>query len=392
MMKAGNMSKFVFILLFLVILEPVFGQTSDLGNKILEYQSKIRQLQEQKNTLSSQIQYMDAQIYLSGLKIQEAELKIETTKKEVKTLSARIQGVDNSLNYLSKTLIDRVSSSYKVKQISPLEIIFNSSNLSDLVNNVKYLKTARNNNQNLLIQVQQAKSNFEEQKKIREQKILELDFLNKYLKNQRVDLANQKIAKQKLLQDTDNDEKTYQNLLAKAQSEYKAIQGIVSVGANEIEIGNVRKGDKIASIIPGPSCNSAGAHIHFIVKDNGVISNPFYYLKPVSFNNCSGSSCGSVDGDHFNPSGSLDWPVTPSIELEQGYGVTWAIRNTWVGRIYGFHNGIDINGVNNDVIAISDGTSYKGSYSGANGCALPYVKLVHKDSSIISYYLHVYPE
>jgi len=366
------------------------GQSSDLSNKIREYQQKLDELRRQKNTLSSQIQYMDTQIYLTGLKIKEIENKIDTIQKEVETLTQRISGMDDSLSYLLKTLIDRITASYKTRKISPMDILFNSTNISQLINNIKYLKTARENNQNLLIQVQQVKLNFEEQKKLREQKAVELDNLDKSLSIQQKEFDYQKIAKQKLLVDTNNDEVKYQELLSQAQAEYTAIQGIVTAGGNEVEIGSIKKGDVIASIISGPSCNSGGPHTHFIVKDNGVIANPFNYLKPISFSNCSGSFCGSSDGDLFNPSGNLDWPLPASIELEQGYGSTWAVRNTWVGRVYSFHNGIDINGANSDITAISDGDLYKGSYNGMNGCALPYVKLVHKDSNIITYYLHVY--
>ncbi len=368
------------------------SQANDLSNKIREYQQKLDELRQEKNTLSSQIQYMDTQIYLTGLKIKETEANIETIKKEVETLTQRIEGMDSSLDYLSKTLISRVTSTYKAHYISPLEMIFNSNSLGELINNIKYLKSAQENNQKLLIQVQQVKLNYEEQKKLREQKTVELDNLSKSLEEQEIDLGNQKTSKQKLLADTNNDERKYQDLLNKAQAEYTAIQGIVSVGANEVEIGSVKKNDTIASIIPGPSCNSGGPHTPFIVKDNGVVSDPFNYLKPVAFNNCSASSCGSSDADPFNPSGNLDWPLQPTIELEQGYGSTWAVRNTWVGRVYNFHNGIDINGASNDIYAISDGTLYKGSYGGSNGCALPYVKLVHKDSNITTYYLHVYPK
>lgn len=55
-----------------------------------------------------------------------------------------------------------------------MDMLFNSGNISQLINDIKYLKTARENNQKLLIQVQQVKLNFEEQKKLREQKYVKL--------------------------------------------------------------------------------------------------------------------------------------------------------------------------------------------------------------------------
>ena len=201
-------------------------------------------------------------------------------------------------------------------------------------------------------------------------------------------MDNQKAAKQKLLNVTQNDEKIYQRLLEQARAEYAAIKGIIAGAGTETKLREVKKGEVIASVISGASCNSSGGHLHFIVQDNGSVTNPFNYLKSVDHSNCSGSGCGSSDGDSFNPSGSWDWPLNPAIELEQGYGNTWAARNTWVGRIYSFHNGIDINGSSNSALSVSDGDMYRGSYS--VGCTLPYLKLFHKNLNIRKFYFDVY--
>lgn len=385
---------FFLVIIFLFFTSNLFAQTSqsqqkkDLENQILEYQKKLNDLKQQKNTLSSQIQYMDTQVYLTTLQINETEQKILNTGKEIDLIGTRIDRLDQSLDYLSKQLIQRIIEGYKKKRLNIFSVIFDNEGANDLLNKVKYLKTAQDNNQKLLFIVQEAKTNYEEQKKLREEKKLELDKLTETLNSQKLALNSHKIQKQRLLADTNNDEVTYQSLLIQAQAEYKAIQGIITGAGTETKLGDIKMGETIATIIPGSSCNSGGSHTHFIVKENGAVMNPFNYLKSVSFSNCSGSSCDSGDGDQFNPSGSWDWPLNPSIKLEQGFGSTWAVRNTWIGRIYSFHNGIDINGSSNDVLAVSDGTIYKGVYS--VGCALSYVKLVHKGTNVETYYLHVY--
>lgn len=379
----------LFLIGFLFFAPIIYSQNaSDVAKKIDEYQKKLTELGKQRDTLSAEIQYMTLQINLTTLQIQDTEEKIVSAQNEIEILTSRIVGLDTALNHLSKLLLKKVVQGYKNKPLSFFDIVFNSQNANDLIGKVKYLKTAQENNQKLLIQVQETKINFEEQKNLREEKTIELAKLESRLNNQKADLDNQKAAKQKILSITQNDERNYQRLLEQARAEYAAIQGIISGGGTETKLREVSKGQSIASIISGASCNSSGGHLHFIVQENGVVSNPFNYLKSVDHSNCSGSGCGSSDGDAFNPSGSWDWPVNPSIELEQGYGSTWATRNTWAGRIYSFHNGIDINGSSNTVQAVSDGELFRGSY--AVGCTLPYVKLVHKDSNIVTFYLHVY--
>ena len=361
----------------------------DLQKKIEEYENKLTELRDQKNTLSSQIQYMDTQIYLTGLRVEETNAKIEKTEYEIGKLDDWIGDLDVSLDELSKTMIERITASYKNRKASVIDIVFDSTSASDIVNKLKYYEVARESNKKVLLEVQEAKSNYEEQKELREKKKKELDTLHKTLIVQEEDLKNQQDAKRRLLETTQNDEQTYQQLLAQARAEYAAIQGIVAGAGTETKIGDVTKGERIASIIAGASCNSSGGHLHFIVQEGGSTQNPFSYLKSVDLKNCSGSSCGSGDGDSTFTDNSYnwDWPLNPTIEMNQGYGETWAVRNTWVGRIYNFHNGIDITGSSYDVSAVSDGTLYKGSYS--VGCALSYMKLVHKDSNTTTLYLHV---
>lgn len=391
-MKSRKLKTFflIFFILFIFFYNPFYTKTlaqenqqiSEIRKKIEEYEKKLSEIRQQKNTLYSQIQYMDTQIYLTNLKIQETEKKIEKTAKEIEILDSKIEGLDSSLNHLSKLMISKIIHSYKQKDFSIFELFFNSQNVGRFINKLKYIKTVRDNNQKLIIEVQKTKINFEEQKNLREEKKKEFDNLKIILAKQKEDLNSQKLAKEKLLIDTQNNESIYQSLLAKAQSEYAAIQGIIAGSGIEKKIREVKKGEIIASIIAGPSCNSSGSHLHLMIKENNYVQNPFNYFKNTSYINYSG-------GDPWNPSGSWDWPIDPPIEFYQGYGYTWAIKNTWVGSIYQFHNGIDIFGSSYNVYAIDDGILYQGSYQGSN-CILPYVKLVHKNSNISSYYLHTY--
>ena len=105
--------------------------------------------------------------------------------------------------------------------------------------------------------------------------------------------------------------KKYQQLLATARAEFEAIQAIIAGKGEEEEVGSVSQGQRIASLIQGPSCNSSGEHLHFMASKGNNTVNPFSYLKGgVDHENCSGSSCGSSAGDPFNPSGSWDWPIS----------------------------------------------------------------------------------
>ncbi len=242
----GNMSKRT-VLFFLTMIfvglfftPRLFAQdglsncsNSDKNKEIACLEERISQLRQKKNTLSSQIQEMDAQVYIKTLTIQKTEQKITETEHEVETLDNRIDTLDSSLTNLSKVLIQRVVKGYKKHAFSFFDLFLNSENMSSLISTVKYQKTTQDNNQKLLVQVQEAKTNYEEQKTLRETKKKELDELVSTLENQKIALRNQQAQKQKLLIDTRNDETVYQQLLSQARLQLTSFKSFVQTSGGD---------------------------------------------------------------------------------------------------------------------------------------------------------------
>ncbi len=363
-------------------------ELDDLNNKIKEYEAKVSELKSQGNSLSVQIEAMDNQIKLTEYRVNATKQEIMDITLDIDSATKRMKNLESSLTDVSKVLLNRVVATYKAGGYETLPVLLASDNFADALSRANYLRIVQAHDKQLLLNTQQARNDYANQKQIFEDKRKKIEALKTQLEGYTAQLDKDKAAKESLLKATKNDEKKYQDLLSKARSEYAGIQGILAGNGAETEAGPVSEGSRIASIIPGASCNSSGGHLHFIVSRNGATENPFSYLKSVDHNNCSGSSCGSSDGDSFNPSGSWEWPIGGPITMYQGYGSTWATRNSWVGRIYSFHNGIDIVGPSYDVKAVRAGTLYRGSYAGA-GCRLPYVRVRHEDG-LDTFYLHVY--
>lgn len=355
-----------------------------LNEQIEQYQKEIVRLRSQAATLSNQIAQFNTQIKLTLLKITETEEKIAL-------LGGRIDQLEESLNALSKAFSSRIVEIYKMGRLGdPFLLLISAPDLSGAVSRYHYLQKIQRSDQNLLSKLEEAQRIYKAQRTGQEE-------LQAQLERQKTILDSQKKAKAELLSLTKNDERRYQELLAAARAEFEAIQAVIAGKGDETQVGSVSEGQRIASIIgwgswragtDSRSCNSSGAHLHFIISQNGNTQNPFNYLGGIDYENCSGSSCGSGGGDSFSPSGSWSWPINPKIKFSQGYGSTWAIANTWVGRIYNFHNGIDINSdSSSEVKTVKSGTLYRGSYG--VGCQLRYVRVDHDDSDLDIFYLHV---
>ena len=384
-------TKIVLLLTFLLLLTSrglslntsISAETQEekmerLANEVEQYENEIKRLQSESNTLSNQIAQYDAQIRLTTLKITETEEKILL-------LGGRINLIQTSIDSLTEAFNTRAKKTYKMARVGqPFMMLVSATDLSEVISSFHYLRKIQEADQDLLERLDTTKIEYKEEKDEQEQLQIELE-------RQKRALDSQKAVKANLLTVTKNDEKRYQSLLAAAKAEFEAIQAIIAGKGDEVEVGPVSEGEKIATVIQGVSCNSSGAHLHFMVAESGSTHNPFNYLNgSVSHENCSGSSCGSGDADPFNPSGSWNWPISSSIKFTQGYGHTWAVANTWVGKIYQFHNGIDINNTgDSSVKAVKTGKLFRGSYTGHNGCNLRYVRVDHDDGNLDTFYLHI---
>lgn len=380
----------IFLLSLLVGFTPVFAATPDeLKARIEETERILAEIGKQKDTLAKQISLMDSQMKLTSLKIFQTEVQIKTLEQEIEVLSGKIVRLDKSLDFLSRALLSRVAETYKRGKADFLLLLFSSKDFSEFISRYRYLQSVQIHDREVLLTMEQTRTSYDEQKQLKEKAQADLEKLQKQLEGQKKQLEVQTADRKRLLESTKGQEAVYQKLLADAKAELEAILGILEGRGDEKEIKKVNEGEKIAQVIEGSSCNSSGTHLHFMVVKDGKAENPFSFLRGgIDFENCSGSSCGSGDGDIFNPSGDWNWPLSPKIKLAQGYGYTWAVQHIpWLGGIYSFHNGIDIQGNSLEIKAIRRGTLYWGNFIG--GCTLRYVRVHHEDGELDSYYLHV---
>ncbi len=232
-----------------------------------------------------------------------------------------------------------------------------------------------------MLSLEEARVSYDRQKQEREEKQKELEALRGKLALQKAELDQQKNDKEYLLSVTKNDEKRYQDLLTRAQAEFQAIQAIIAGRGEEKEVGLVKEGEKIATVISGKSVCSTGTHLHFEVRDGDTPRNPTDYLKQISliWDN-------KPDGP-FSFSGSWRWPLSEPIRITQGFGDTFYARTL---RYYGGnpHSGLDMVNDSGEVFSVANGTLYNGSID-CGGGKLRYVRVKHEASNFSTYYLHI---
>ncbi|MDO8487407.1 MAG: peptidoglycan DD-metalloendopeptidase family protein [Candidatus Curtissbacteria bacterium] len=347
------------------------------------FTNKINQLSSQANTLSGQLAQFNSQILLTQVKIADAQVTIDKLEKEIGALGTRIGYIATSVDKLQVLLKQRIVATYQQGFVSNLEIIMSSQNFSDFILRAQYLRQVQENDRKILASLQQTKANYATQKDDREIKQAQIEESQKKLVALKADLDQQKVSKQALLKLTQNDESRYQQLLAAALAEKKAISAAFSDAVSRLnseEGSPVSQGQTIAVMgnSGAPNCSS-GAHLHFMVLKDGIAQNPANYLKNISpvWDNSPDSP--------FGFSGSWDWPLSgPSIT--QGFGMTYWARLGWYNG--SIHDGIDMVG-GPTIVAPRAGKLILGATS-CGSSTLKYAAIKHNDDSgIITLYLHI---
>lgn len=356
--------------LFSLFVSPVSAQDcdgiSDVYQRISCYQQTLDKLGNQHKTLSSQISSFDAQIKLTTLKITQTEEKIAL-------LSGRIDKLEGSLVSLTDAFSERAVETYKLARVGdPVMMIISSDDLSEAILRFNYLKKIQDADRGLMERLQNAQDTYKGEK-------LDQEELQNELEDQQAQLNEQKAAKKSLLDQTKNDEKKYQSLLAQALAEKAAIEKTLASG---VEVGPVKAGDPIGLVGNSgyPGC-STGKHLHFEVRKNGTWTDPGPYLQNKTLEDEQNGGTTAIG------SGNWQWPVSDPIRLTQHYGKTpYSWRYTYSG---GIHTGLDLVPMGSDVIrAPADGNLFKSSQSCGSSSIINIVYIEHGDG-VISFYLHV---
>ena len=354
-------------------------EIEELEEDIEKYKKKLNELSSRVQSLSNEIEYADTQIALTETQIQNSIYKIQQTENEIEELTddladlgVRIDKLVGSIDHQQVVLQERQRTRYKTKEVrdpSTFMIFFGSSTIGELVQKATYLRVVEEQDIKLLEQMRNTKNAYDKQKQLFEEKKTQEEQLHAQLQIEKanldsyqVQLVQQKADKKRLLEDTQNDEEKYQDLLAEAQRELNQIIGAVSVLKGQ-DGEKVKKGDVIG--IQGNSGYSFGDHLHFGVYRYSSFEeidgwNWYYnnYVDPDDVlkdknvywdDGCRSAGYKSV-GD-----GDWGWPLS-SPTVSQGFGHTCYSDSYYGGKV---HPAYDMYGAYGaPVYAAEDGEAY----------------------------------
>lgn len=196
--------------------------------EIEELQRKLNEISGQKTTLSNTISYINTKIALQQTQINQTQAELNTLVRELEELGTRIDGLEQSLTMLSDNLVTRVQHNYKQKQSTAVELLMLSDGVTDFLTRYRYQQMAQEHTRNVMAKAENQRMNFDEQKRLKEIKQEEIERKKVQLSQQKQLLTAEKANQQRLLDQTNNDEAKYQQLLAAAEAELSSFRSFAT--------------------------------------------------------------------------------------------------------------------------------------------------------------------
>lgn len=194
-------------------------QIKRLQDKQSEYAAAIKEKQQEKSSLNNQLSLLDNRIAKSELDIELVEVDIEKVKLEIRKTDIAIEDKNQQIEKEKEQISDILKLIHHQDKVGSLEIILLNDNLSDFLNQVKYLEDMNEGLNDSLKNLDKHRRQLLAEKENLDSKKQELAELAESLEKRKIELAEEKDNKLYILDQVGKSEREYQRLLALAKKE-----------------------------------------------------------------------------------------------------------------------------------------------------------------------------
>lgn len=194
---------------------------NDIQDEILEREQELREVEnnlseERKKILELGVEIDEADFVLSNLQRELSSLQSEVDKLEVE-----LEQKTQEYNEKHDIACERVVAQYKYKKITYLDVLLNSTSLTNYLSKYYTLNEVLDLDQQFLDELEEQRQQIESDKISLEEKKEEVGNKKQQAERQKIALTNKKNDKQKMISNLTAEEAALQNELEKLQKDYR---------------------------------------------------------------------------------------------------------------------------------------------------------------------------
>ncbi len=352
-------------------LDDLQAQKNDLSNQVKECQERLELLKEQQSNVLEQKAALDEQNRLANEQLELVAKEIDEYTRLIQEKAEEVEAAKTKEERQLALYQARVRAMEESGGFNILAVIVNSQNFSQLLTAIDDMSEIMASDRELQEEYVAAREETEAIKAEYEAEKAEYEEAQDQLEEERAEIGRQIQANAQELEDL-------QEEIEKAIQEYEAAEAAEEAAAatiaNMIAEYQRKKAEEAAA-------NQSAIIDQMNQANEEAIANgeePPYSEEDIENATNSGSQSGGATS-----TGGLTWPVPCSTRVTSRFGYR---TDPFTGATT-YHNGIDIDGFNNDgniIVAAADGTVITASYDSAYG---NYVVIDHGDMTTL--YAHM---
>ncbi len=253
--------KIISIILIILILQYfctfVFAEnsiTNEITNNIANGNSLEQQKQEVEDKIdetNGKLEYLQTELSATMIRVQEIEDKVLAYESDVQELGTQMENLQTSIDdatqklaiasqsYTEKSdmLAKRLVAMYESGNISYLDVLLNSNNITDFISRYYILEEIAEYDSILIKQVEEEKKNIETTKQKLENEQAEIKIVKAKLEQTSIVLNNMKTLQQSYVDDLTDAEKVLQEQITEYKKEQAEIEAkILAANSTDVNI------------------------------------------------------------------------------------------------------------------------------------------------------------
>ena len=140
-------------------------ELQDLRKKIALQEKTISMVGAKESTVLKHLKKIETQLILKERELTIYQLKYKVNKKKILSLVQRYKKAEQKLKFQNKVLGLRLRSMYKEGPLYPFKIIFSSNNVTDLLQQIKYMNLIARQDSELLYEYKNKLEHIKEDKR-----------------------------------------------------------------------------------------------------------------------------------------------------------------------------------------------------------------------------------
>jgi murein DD-endopeptidase MepM/ murein hydrolase activator NlpD len=200
------------------------SDAQEVQNQINDTQNEIDEVQENLSQEMKTIQELEGDISEVEYNLQKIESELKSLNNEISELEEKVEEAEKEYNERYDNACQRIVAQYKYGNITYLDVLLNSSSLTEMLSNYYMVQKITEADEKLLDDISEKKEQIENDKAELEEKKKTVESDKEEVEKQKIILSNKKVEKEKMVKTLNDKDAELQQQKEEYYEELNAIQ------------------------------------------------------------------------------------------------------------------------------------------------------------------------